>query len=113
MPIRCQILKEHTSAWIMGNLNDMILNKLILFTFLIIGIQAYELTIVHLNDLHSNYDHTSVLTKDCTEESESRDECVGGEARRATVIKETRANHPNTLVLDAGDRFIGNLNQAY
>ena len=97
----------------MGNSNDMILNKLLLFIILIIGIESYELTIVHLNDLHSNYDHTSVNTKDCTEEFASRDECVGGEARRATVIKETRANHPNTLVLDAGDRFIGNLKSEY
>ena len=55
--------------------------------------ETYELTILHTNDTHAHYI------------AEAEDE--GGSARQATVVKDIRAEAPNTLLLDGGDRFTG------
>ena len=68
---------------------------------------GYELTIVHNNDVHAHYDQTNVNSGDCSKEQAEAGQCYGGEARRITVIKNARANIPNTIVLDAGDRYVG------
>lgn len=70
---------------------------------------GYDLTIVHNNDVHAHYDQTSVYSGDCSDTAASEGKCYGGEARRVTVIQNARANIPNTVVLDAGDRFVGTL----
>lgn len=56
---------------------------------------AYSLEILHTNDEHAHH----LADQDG----------VGGAARLATVLKEARANNPNVLLLDAGDRFSGTL----
>jgi len=54
------------------------------------------LTILHTADTHANH---LPQTKDD----------VGGDARMATIIKQTRSASPNTLLVDAGGRFTGTL----
>ncbi len=49
----------------------------------------FSLTILHTNDVHANYENTL--------------------ARQTTLIKQVRAEVPNVLLLDAGDRFLGTL----
>ena len=49
----------------------------------------FTVTILHTNDVHANYDGTL--------------------ARQTTLIKQVRAETPNVLLLDAGDRFLGTL----
>ena len=83
-----------------------ILFGLFLFRCLLLG-GAYDLTIVHNNDVHAHFEQINKYSGECSEESALKDECYGGEARRITIIKEARANFSNTLVLDAGDRFTG------
>ena len=48
----------------------------------------FELTIMHTNDTHANLDNAP---------------------KRATLIKQLRAENPNNLLLDAGDVFSGSL----
>ncbi|MCE1255643.1 MAG: 5'-nucleotidase C-terminal domain-containing protein [Anaerolineae bacterium] len=55
----------------------------------------YKLTILHTNDIHAH--HEPDLNGD------------GGAALAASVIRQVRAANPNTLLLNAGDNFIGTL----
>jgi 5'-nucleotidase len=58
-----------------------------------------HITILHTNDVHSHVDPFPADDK--------RNANMGGVARRATLIKQIRAENPNTLLLDAGDIFQG------
>ena len=58
-----------------------------------------RLVILHTNDTHSRIDPFP--------EDGGRFSGLGGAARRATLIKRVRAEHPNVLLLDSGDIFQG------
>ena len=57
------------------------------------------LTILHTNDVHSRIDPFPM--------DGSRNQGLGGEAKRATLIKSLRDDNKNLLLLDAGDIFQG------
>ena len=78
-----------------------------IFLAILSSVFGYDLTIVHNNDVHAHFDQTSVLSGDCSKADAEAGQCYGGEARRVTIIKDARANIQNTVVLDAGDRFVG------
>ncbi|MCY3916681.1 MAG: 5'-nucleotidase C-terminal domain-containing protein [Chloroflexi bacterium] len=62
----------------------------------VVGAQdAYELTIMHTNDVHGHH--------------EPQRNGDGGAARLATVVQQIRAEGGNSLLLDAGDRYTGTL----
>lgn len=65
--------------------------------------EKYTLHLVHTNDLHS---HLLPFNDygDCHIDSQ---DCLGGFARIVTLMKQEKKKHPNTLILDAGDRFTG------
>lgn len=56
--------------------------------------ETYTLTIMHTNDTHASHDD---------------DDGEGGVARMATVVKQLRAAAPNSILVDAGDRFTGSV----
>ncbi|MEW6735694.1 MAG: metallophosphatase [Acidobacteriota bacterium] len=56
------------------------------------------ITVLHTNDTHSQIDPFPAGT---------RNEGMGGVARRATLVRRVRAENPYTLLLDAGDMFSG------
>jgi len=58
-----------------------------------------QLTILHTNDVHSRIDPFPM--------DGSRNQGLGGVARRAALVKKIRAEQPNVLLLDAGDVFQG------
>ena len=58
-----------------------------------------QLTILHTNDVHSRIDPFPM--------DGSRNQGLGGVARRAVLVKKIRAEQPNVLLLDAGDVFQG------
>ncbi|GGM88218.1 metallophosphatase [Dyadobacter beijingensis] len=58
-----------------------------------------RLTILHTNDVHSRIDPFPM--------DGSRNQGLGGVARRAALVKQIRAEQPNVLLLDAGDIFQG------
>ncbi|GGH23299.1 metallophosphoesterase [Dyadobacter endophyticus] len=58
-----------------------------------------QLTILHTNDVHSRIDPFPM--------DGSRNQGLGGVARRAALVKKIRSEQPNVLLLDAGDVFQG------
>jgi 5'-nucleotidase len=58
-----------------------------------------QLTILHTNDVHSRIDPFPM--------DGSRNQGMGGVARRAALIKKIREEQSNVLLLDAGDIFQG------
>ncbi len=63
------------------------------------GASAYRLVILHTNDTHSRLDPFPM--------DGSRNQGLGGVAKRAQIIKQIRAQEPYVLLLDAGDIFQG------
>ena len=57
------------------------------------------ITILHTNDTHSQIDPLPA--------NDGQYPDMGGVARRATLVKRTRKENPNTLLIDAGDVFQG------
>ena len=60
---------------------------------------GYELTLLHSNDTHAHH--------------EPQTGGDGGIARQAGVLEQIRREVPNTLLVDAGDRFTGTLYHRY
>ena len=58
-----------------------------------------RVVILHTNDTHSRIDPFPM--------DGSRNQGLGGVARRSTLIKRIRASNPNVLLLDSGDVFQG------
>ncbi len=58
-----------------------------------------KITILHTNDVHSHIDPFPA--------TDARNPNMAGVARRATIIKQIRAETGNVLLLDAGDVFQG------
>mgnify|MGYP000688715491 CR=1 FL=1 len=58
-----------------------------------------RLTILHTNDVHSRIEPFPM--------DGSKNEGLGGVAKRATLIKKVREEQENVLLLDAGDMFQG------
>lgn len=67
--------------------------------------RAWELTILHTNDVHSRLEQTSEDSTKCLNASQ----CVGGVARLYTVVQQIRKEEPNVLLLDAGDQYQGTI----
>ncbi|XP_033739374.1 snake venom 5'-nucleotidase-like [Pecten maximus] len=63
---------------------------------------AFDLTVLHTNDIHARYEETNKYSGSC-----SGDNCYGGLARLKTKIEEFRASVPSTILLDGGDMFQG------
>jgi 5'-nucleotidase len=61
--------------------------------------ELVQLTILHTNDVHSRIEPFPM--------DGSRNQGLGGVARRAALVKEIRTEQKNVLLLDAGDIFQG------
>ncbi|KAM9156279.1 5'-nucleotidase [Pangshura tecta] len=69
---------------------------------------AFQLTLLHTNDVHARVEQTSSDSGKCQSRTRGRPlDCYGGVARRYTKVREIRATHPNVLLLDAGDQYQG------
>lgn len=58
-----------------------------------------KITVLHTNDVHSRVEPFPM--------DGSRNQGLGGTARRSTLIKDIRSQEKNVLLLDAGDMFQG------
>ncbi|KAJ8008908.1 hypothetical protein DPEC_G00083310 [Dallia pectoralis] len=63
---------------------------------------AWELTLLHTNDVHARVEETSVDSGKCVKQP-----CFAGVARRFTKIQEIRSKEKNVMLLDAGDQYQG------
>ncbi len=70
---------------------------------------AFDLTILHTNDVHDRFEPINKYSSTCSEKEAAEKACFGGAARLATAIDEGRAAGGNVIVLDAGDWFQGTL----
>ncbi|KAI0490204.1 Metallo-dependent phosphatase-like protein [Xylaria cf. heliscus] len=66
----------------------------------------YNISFYHINDVHAHLDQFAASGTDCTNPEKG---CYGGYARVKTVLKETRPEHPDSLLLNVGDEFQGTL----
>lgn len=67
---------------------------------------AWDLVLLHTNDVHARVEETNEFSVKCTRSASG---CFGGVARRATMVKRIRSTGSNVLLLDAGDQFQGTL----
>ncbi len=77
--------------------------------FLVTGVRAETLTILHTNDFHSRIEPINRYDGSCPEPDNAAGECFGGAARLATAIHAARMEAPNALLVDGGDQFQGSL----
>ncbi|KAJ0174736.1 hypothetical protein K1T71_009844 [Dendrolimus kikuchii] len=73
---------------------------------------AFELLILHNNDMHARFEQTSQVSGVCTTEDRELGQCYGGFPRVAHVVKEARraalsGEGPPVLYLNAGDTYTG------
>ncbi|XP_078585647.1 snake venom 5'-nucleotidase-like isoform X1 [Branchiostoma floridae x Branchiostoma japonicum] len=73
----------------------------------LVSARAFELTVLHTNDVHSRIEEIDPTGGSCNAAEANAGECYGGMARMATKVKEMRHNDDNVLLLDGGDRFQG------
>ena len=80
-------------------------------TFMCFAVFAHAetITILHTNDLHSKLQPINRFNNSCSAEDNQAGKCYGGYARLATAIQQNRAESSNSLLLDAGDLFLGSL----
>lgn len=71
--------------------------------------QAFDLTILHTNDVHAHVDQYNRNGARCTAEDEAEGLCIAGTPRLQTLVEEVRAAEDNVLLVDAGDQFQGTL----
>ncbi|XP_071323799.1 snake venom 5'-nucleotidase-like [Trachinotus anak] len=77
---------------------------LLLLGFSVSSSAAWDLVLLHTNDVHARVEETTKHSGKCVGSSS---QCFAGVARRATVIQRTRSAESNVLLLDAGDQFQG------
>lgn len=82
----------------------------ILLSLCVASIATFELTLLHTNDVHARFEEFNKHGTFCTPKEASQEgKCFGGVARRATKLKQIRAEKTNTLFIDGGDQFQGTL----
>ncbi len=83
-----------------------------LFALLLLGFgatpgMAFDLTVLHTNDVHAMYGGTTAKGAPCY--SALCEGGTGGSVRLKQAVDTLRASDPNVLLLDAGDEFQGTL----
>ncbi|XP_031148913.1 5'-nucleotidase [Sander lucioperca] len=82
----------------------LLLLPILLLGFSVSPSAAWDLVLLHTNDVHARVEETSEYSGKCGGSSKK---CFAGVARRATEIKRIRSTESNVLLLDAGDQFQG------
>ena len=70
---------------------------------------SLNLTILHVNDVHSHFEEVNVNTGTCKDDVKLRGECYGGVSRMVTYIRQARHSDPETLLLNGGDFYQGTM----
>ncbi|CAL8312143.1 unnamed protein product [Lota lota] len=68
--------------------------------------RAWDLVLLHTNDVHARMEATSRDSGKCFP---AKDPCFAGVARRAWQVNDIRKREENVLLLDAGDQFQGSV----
>jgi len=70
---------------------------------------GFTLTILHTNDTHARIEQFAGSGSTCSEDQAASGACVGGVARRATMLAAMMGTATNPILVDAGDQFQGSL----
>uniref|UniRef100_A0A8C3FXC8 5'-nucleotidase n=1 Tax=Cyclopterus lumpus TaxID=8103 RepID=A0A8C3FXC8_CYCLU len=81
----------------------LLLLHLLLLGFSSSSSAAWDLVLLHTNDVHARVEETSEFSGKCG----GGGGCFAGVARRATAVQRVRSTESNVLLLDAGDQFQG------
>lgn len=82
---------------------NALLRLYLLLSFCVSSSVAWDLVLLHTNDVHGRVEETSTHSGKCG----GGGGCFAGVARRATMIQRIRSIEDNVLLLDAGDQFQG------
>ncbi|XP_064212299.1 uncharacterized protein LOC661310 [Tribolium castaneum] len=66
--------------------------------------KTFDLTVLHINDFHARFEETNDEGGSC-----KSDQCIGGFSRTFNVINQSLTQHPDSILLNAGDNFQGTL----
>ena len=66
---------------------------------------CWELSLLHVNDIHARMEETNKYSSKCRVKDKSKGECYGGLARMYTAVKDVRKQEDNVLWLNAGDFY--------
>jgi len=80
---------------------------LLCLTLLVVSCTGWDLSLVHVNDIHVRMEETNKYSAACRPQDKKRGKCFGGIARLQTAIKRLRAGEKNVLVVNAGDFYQG------
>lgn len=73
--------------------------------------KAFELIILHNNDMHGRFEQTDKFSGTCNPDDARANNCFGGFARVSSVVKDYRRKAENggpaVLYLNAGDTYTG------
>jgi len=72
-------------------------------------VMGWELSVLHVNDIHARMEETSKYSTPCKEKDQKRGKCFGGLARIAKVVKKLKSEEENVVWLNAGDFFQGTI----
>ena len=70
---------------------------------------SFNVTLLHVNDVHSHFEEVNVNTGTCKDDMKERGECYGGVSRMASYISQVRHSDPDTLLLNGGDFYQGTM----
>ena len=70
---------------------------------------AFNLTIMHTNDVHCRFEEANKYGGSCTTEESAKGQCYGGYARLVTASRQLRQQNPNSIFLHGGDFFQGTM----
>jgi len=71
--------------------------------------EAFNLTIIHINDIHAHFEQTNVHSTRCRPEDDAAEDCYGGVPRVYQKVLEIKRNYPDALFLNAGDFYQGSV----
>jgi len=71
------------------------------------SVLPYELTVLHVNDIHVRMDETNKYSTVCKEKDKKANNCYGGISRLHRIVKDLRSDGENVLWVNAGDFYQG------
>jgi len=83
--------------------------RLLHLTLLVGWASAWELTLLHVNDIHVRMEETNKYSASCKERDAKAGKCYGGLARIHKAVNDIKHKEENVLWLNAGDFFQGTI----
>ena len=68
---------------------------------------SFELTLLHVNDIHVKIEETNKYSSTCKPRAKEEGQCYGGVARLSQAVKQIKSREENVLWLNGGDFYQG------